>query len=194
MSRLRGTALVALVGALVWTTGCVSTDDGTRRGAAGPPSTGAPATGPATGAGAPAGGAATGPATGVGAAGAPVTGAAPSAAPSRGPVPLPELQPGHRRIASGGPTRGGGDMGRVKVGAGTTWINVNCAADGGPRPLVLEVDGVARFTVTCGGKESGTYANRLDLGTGGEGRFHVDTSEAVRWAADIQVPAEGRAG
>ncbi|MEU7564601.1 hypothetical protein AB0A99_01070 [Streptomyces fradiae] len=191
MSRLRGTALVALVGALVWTTGCAGTDDGTGRGAAGGPSTGAPAGAPATGS---ATGPATDPATGDGAAGAPVTGAAPSAAPSRGPVPLPELQSGHRRIASGGPTRGGGDMGRVKVGAGTTWINVNCAADGGPRPLVLEVDGVARFTVTCGGKESGTYANRLDLGTGGEGRFHVDTSEAVRWAADIQVPAEGRAG
>ncbi|MFJ9701920.1 hypothetical protein [Streptomyces fradiae] len=179
MSRLRGTALVALVGALVWTTGCVSTDDGTRRGAAGPPSTGAPATGPATGAGA---------------AGAPVTGAAPSAAPSRGPVPLPELQPGHRRIASAGPARGDASLGRVKVGAGTTWVNVNCAADGGPSPLTLEVDGVARFTVTCGGTESGTYANRLDLGTGGEGRFHVETSDTVRWTADVQVREAGRAG
>ncbi len=133
----------------------------------------------------------TDPATG---SGAPDPSASPSAAPSRGPVPLPELQPGHRRVASGGPTRGSADLGRVKVGAGTTWINVDCAADGGPTPLTAEVDGVARFTVTCGGTESGTYANQLDLGTGGEGRFHVETSDAVRWAADIQVPETGRAG
>ncbi|OEJ95613.1 hypothetical protein J116_015115 [Streptomyces thermolilacinus SPC6] len=112
---------------------------------------------------------------------------APDVSAPRVPAPsLPEVVPGFVRLASGGPRRGSADLGRIVVGRGTTWVNIHCVADSGTRRLKVTVGEVAEFGVACGGSESGTYANRLDLSEGGTGRFRVEAPHDVRWTADVQ--------
>lgn len=100
----------------------------------------------------------------------------------------PELPPGHRQIAHGGPRRGAADLGVVRLGRGVTWVNVNCVADSGAGSLTLVIDTVGEFTVSCPSTTPRMSANQLDLAEGGKGRFHIETAGNVRWSASIQVP------
>ncbi|WP_187645690.1 hypothetical protein [Streptomyces sp. TRM49041] len=47
---------------------------------------------------------------------------------------------------------------------------------------------MGEFTVDCPSTEVRINVNQLNLAEGRKGRFHIETSQAVRWTADIQVP------
>lgn len=176
----------ALAAALGGITGCAGTD-GAATGRSTPSPTGTAASGTA-----PSGTAtsSTGPST-------PASGGPPAGVPSgtASPVPalaLPETGPGLVRLGSGGPRRGNADLGPVAVGGGTVWVNVDCVADSGSRPLTVTVGEVAEFRFACGSAGPDRYANRLDLSGSGAGRLHVKAPRDVRWVVDVQGEATDR--
>ncbi|GAB2789055.1 hypothetical protein GCM10027073_21570 [Streptomyces chlorus] len=101
----------------------------------------------------------------------------------------PDIQPGYQEIASGGPRRGDGDLGPVRLTEGVSWVNVNCVSDTGTGRLTLTVDTVGEFTVDCPSTEARINVNQLDLAEARKGRFHIETTDRVRWIASIQVPS-----
>lgn len=100
----------------------------------------------------------------------------------------PELRPGHRQIASDGPRRGSWDLGPVQLSKGITWVNVNCVSDKRPGRITLTIDTVGQFVVDCPTDEARIGVNQLDLADSRKGRLHIETTDDVRWTADIQVP------
>ncbi|WP_138054510.1 hypothetical protein [Streptomyces marianii] len=112
----------------------------------------------------------------------------PSAPASAVVLSPPEIRPGYRQIASGGPRRGAWDLGPVQLAKGVSWVNVNCVADAGAGRITLVVDTVGEFTVDCPSTEARINVNQLDLAEGRRGRFHIETTDNVQWIASIQVP------
>ncbi|GLF99442.1 hypothetical protein [Streptomyces yaizuensis] len=118
----------------------------------------------------------------------PAPGSSSTPSPSAVALTSPELRPGHRTIASGGPRRGDWDLGSVQLGKGVSWVNVNCVADTGTGRIELSVDTVGEFTIDCPSTEARISVNQLDLSEGRKGRFHIEAADSVRWMANIQVP------
>lgn len=101
----------------------------------------------------------------------------------------PDVRPGYKEIASGGPRRGDWDLGPVRLVEGVSWVNVNCLSDTGTGKLTLTIDTVGSFTVDCPSDEARINVNQLDLAEGRKGRLHIETADRVRWIASIQVPS-----
>ncbi|MEU5221931.1 hypothetical protein AB0G55_04585 [Streptomyces toyocaensis] len=101
----------------------------------------------------------------------------------------PDVRPGYKEVASGGPRRGDWDLGPVRLVEGVSWVNVNCLSDTGTGKLTLTIDTVGAFTVDCPSDEARINVNQLDLAEGRKGRLHIETADRVRWTASIQVPS-----
>ncbi|WP_406726017.1 hypothetical protein WJ438_17060 [Streptomyces sp. GD-15H] len=116
------------------------------------------------------------------------TPSASSSSASPAELTAPEQRPGHHRLAAGGPRSGDWNLGSVRFPEGISWVNADCVADTGTGKLTLAIDTVGEFTVDCPSTEVRINVNQLDLVEGRKGRFRVETSDNVRWTADIQVP------
>ncbi|WP_228980402.1 hypothetical protein [Streptomyces sp. DH12] len=113
----------------------------------------------------------------------------------------PEVRQGFRQVASGGPHRGDGRLGTVRLPAGTTWVEVHCLANPGPPPasrVQVTVGTGLSWSFTCTDGEGGDEgdgvhreATQTDVSTAEEGAVLVEAPPTVQWNASVQVGAPG---
>ncbi|MFJ8693784.1 hypothetical protein [Streptomyces roseolilacinus] len=116
---------------------------------------------------------------------APPAGASPRAVPELTP---PEVRPGHRQIAAGGPRRGHGHLGVVRIGKGPSRLDVNCVADAGSPQIRITVGTYVAVSLPCPSDEVHLGSNETNVSTGGGGTVTVEAPRSVRWAVSLQVP------